>query len=283
MMNQPPNNKLHTTRPAAKPPAWRRPDGVAPGTWDYFHQRSIADHYDAFVEDAPMQSVERDWLASHFPIRSEMEIDQKTHQIIDLGCGTGRSALPLAQAGYEVLAVDLSQPMLDQLAKKTAARNLEHRIHPLQANLVELDEIDENHVDDAICLFATLGMIQFRRYRRQSLRHVHRIVRPGGRFLFHVHHQWATLREPGGIWKLTRSFLRSWTHPGHPWGDSTYAYRGLDQMYMHCFSRREIQQDLQATGWKLASLQRLSIDGKQWTGRWPICGGFFVTAICQKH
>lgn len=39
--------------------------------------------------------------------------------ILELGCGTGRVLLPLAEAGYEVTGVDSSQPMLDVAASRS--------------------------------------------------------------------------------------------------------------------------------------------------------------------
>jgi len=42
--------------------------------------------------------------------------------ILELGAGTGRITLPLAEAGYEVVGLDLSPAMLDLAEKKIAAR-----------------------------------------------------------------------------------------------------------------------------------------------------------------
>jgi SAM-dependent methyltransferase len=38
------------------------------------------------------------------------------------------------------------------------------------------------------------------------LAHVRRILKPGGLFLLHVHHRWASLYDPGG-WKFLVSSL----------------------------------------------------------------------------
>lgn len=40
--------------------------------------------------------------------------------VLDLGCGTGRLTIPLAQKGLEVMGLDASQPMLDLARHKSA-------------------------------------------------------------------------------------------------------------------------------------------------------------------
>ena len=273
-MNQPPKPASTSAQLSDRPPSWCRPPGVAPGTWDYIHQGSIADHYDDFVADVAMAGVEQQILNDFLPPPEKAGIQT----VIDLGCGTGRTAIPLAKDGYDVIAVDLSQSMLGQLNQKIGSPDLPGKIHPLRANLVELDCLADNSADHAVCLFSTLGMIAGRKYRRQMLDHVHRIVRPGGTFLLHVHHRWAALREQGGIGKTCKSLFKSLVQDEHEFGDSVYAYRGLDQMFMHRFGRIELQQDLRSTHWKVEHCLRLSIDGKRLTTRFPICGGFFFVA-----
>ncbi|MCO4747736.1 MAG: class I SAM-dependent methyltransferase [Proteobacteria bacterium] len=41
--------------------------------------------------------------------------------VLELGCGTGRIALPLLRDGHEVVGVDVSQPMLDAMQTRLAA------------------------------------------------------------------------------------------------------------------------------------------------------------------
>lgn len=51
--------------------------------------------------------------------------------VLDMGCGNGALALPLASDNHEVIAADFSQGMLDDLASKAAARGVAERIRPL--------------------------------------------------------------------------------------------------------------------------------------------------------
>lgn len=48
--------------------------------------------------------------------------------LLELGCGTGRLVIPLAQAGYHVTGVDLSPAMLRIAAEKVAAAKLAERV-----------------------------------------------------------------------------------------------------------------------------------------------------------
>lgn len=284
-MNQPPNQ-------SSQPPDWQRPPGVSAGTWDYVNQRGIANRYDAFVADVAMSEVEWQLLCRVFPAlasgKSAESVAATEQLIVDLGCGTGRSAIPLARAGYEIIAIDLSRAMLQNLVAntETAATDrsgvpgIRDRVHPLHANLVELNGVADGSADHAICLFSTFGMIQGRQHRLQVLRNAKRIVKPGGSLLIHVHHRWAGLREVGGTKKLITSWTRSIVDRNIDFGDSVYAYRGLPDMFMHRFSKREITSDLRRAGWSLTELHRLSIDGKTLTGAFPIAGGFFLLAHC---
>ncbi len=286
---------------AADRTAWRRPAGVALGTWRYVHEGAIASRYNAFVAGTPLCQLDLELLAEVFPSadqtpvtpdprespvarnqlqrelcegdRSEKKNDHGRKWLLDLGCGTGRASELLAAAGYGVLAVDLSIPMLDQVRE----RNLGSVI-PIQANLVELDCLAANVADGAVCLFSTLGMIQGRSNRRRFLAHVRRIVRPASPFYLHLHHRYAALTNLPGLRQLTISAVRSVMRPDWEFGDAVYAYRGLPDMFLHQFSRRELLADFAATGWRVQRWERLSLDGAKLLdrGERSVAGGFLV-------
>lgn len=52
----------------------------------------------------------------------------KPKRVLDVGAGTGGHALRLAKAGVKVDAVDISQPLLDVLARKAKAKGLEDKV-----------------------------------------------------------------------------------------------------------------------------------------------------------
>ena len=61
--------------------------------------------------------------------------------VLEIGCGTGRLTIPLARAGHEVWAVDISAAMLDQLRAKLALEppEVQARVHVVQQDATALD------------------------------------------------------------------------------------------------------------------------------------------------
>lgn len=61
---------------------------------------------------------------------------QPGESVLDMGCGTGGLAVPLALDGHPVIAADFSQGMLDEMGKRTAAADA----HGIDARLVAWDD-----------------------------------------------------------------------------------------------------------------------------------------------
>src|SRR5262249_50603533 len=150
------------------------------------------------LADCPLLTVDREFAERHF---------DRPGRLIDLGCGTGRLLLPFARRGYWVLGVDLSAEMLKVVGEKAAAEGVV--VHRLQANLVELEGLDDQSLDYAACLFSPLGMVGGTVNRRRVLAHVYRLLRPGGKFVLHVHNRWFNFWDPAGRSWLVRDGLHS--------------------------------------------------------------------------
>lgn len=281
-----------------KPPDWTRPPGLARGTWHYVHERSIARHYQDFVAETPLCRLDVEYVLSRLtpkgvareqreperecPEKSAdvRECDSPQPLVLDFGCGNGRVSLPLSSAGFRVLAVDLSQPMLEELVRiqSQSVADTVTEVMPLRANLVQLDGLRTAIADHAVCLFSTLGMIRGQQHRIEFLRHARRIVRPGGSMVLHVHRKWAALREPGGWRKLASDAWRAFHTSDHEFGDSYYAYRGLEDMFLHRFSVSEMNRLLRESGWTTRQLDWISEDGRQLTRSSRKSSGFFIVA-----
>lgn len=290
-MNQPPQPTADTMNShppggaaagrSPRRPAWRLPAGVSPGTWEYTEQESIASGYGDFIAQTPLVALDSRLLVESLPQASAGRRDR----VIDFGCGNGRTLQRLWDHGFDVLGVDLSQPMLRAAAAGARGERFRHK--RLRANLVELDGLADGIAAHGVCLFSTLGMIRGRDCRRQFLRHAARIIVPGGLLMLHVHNRNAAWRD----WPSASAWLRSAGGAllgRHQWGDRTYAYRGLADMFLHTYSLRELHADLRASGWQLRRTLPLTLIGDDVLG-WPRwlpglrAGGFIALAAAPER
>jgi len=90
-------------------------------------------------------------------------------KVLDIACGRGRNALYLAQRGFSVTAVDLSEEALDQLRKEAVNRGL-----AIQTRLQDLEsavDLPDGPFDTVLCFFYL---------QRSLLPALRAAVRPGG-------------------------------------------------------------------------------------------------------
>lgn len=134
-----------------------------------------ANQYDTLYGDKDY-SAECDLIEDAFG-----RFDATPRSILDIGCGTGSHTLELARRGYECTGVDLSQAMLDEATRKTAAAEVEHAPHWLQGDVRAFDA--GTAFDAAIMMFAVIGYLTSNDDVLAGLRNVRRHLRPGSLFI----------------------------------------------------------------------------------------------------
>lgn len=230
------------------PADWQLPPGVSREVWAYLHDSSIADHYDESLTGTPLLNIDQQFVQRHC---------STIGRVVDLGCGTGRIAIPLARSGHRVIGVDLSQEMLRVASAKAAAAG--SAIEFVHANIAETLLLPDSSFDYAVCMFATLGMISGAEARQRVLANAFQLLRPGGIVLYHVHARWHHLRTGIGrrwlIRDLGRRFLGrrnagDWPMPHH---------NGQVGWTMHLFTRAEAVGLARMAGFKIVEVQPVSM------------------------
>ena len=96
-------------------------------------------------------------------------------RVADLGCGTGRNAIALAEAGAEVTAVDFSSEMLAQARQKPGAGRVRFVVHDLKNPL----PLDSDSYDRVLCSLA----LEHVKHLDVAFGEMARICRPEGRVI----------------------------------------------------------------------------------------------------
>lgn len=144
--------------------------------------RGYADQYDVLYGDKDYEA-ECDCLEEVFHRYGDDDVEA----ILDLGCGTGSHAIPLARRGYHVTGVDLSPEMLAQAQRKAqASLQLATCTRPtfLPGDVRSLD-LDQAF-DAVLMMFAVLGYQLTNDDVGAALQVVQQHLRPGGLFVFDV-------------------------------------------------------------------------------------------------
>jgi SAM-dependent methyltransferase len=265
-------------------PSWQLPPGVSKGAWDYVTQSHIASQYDAFHQGHPLLDLDRE-LVLEVADRLASSSGADAPIALDLGCGTGRTVLPLIERGWRAIGVDLSSAMLACAAAKRAERQAleSSSLVLVRSNMAQLEFLSDACVQLATCLYSSIGMVQGRKHRRRVFEQVARTLRDDGRFIVHVHNRGIWARDPGGLLRMVRDRWRSVSDAVWEYGDRVYAYRGLPSMYLHIYSERELRSDLRHAGLRVERILPLNItsSGPLRFPRWFRAlrtGGFFAIA-----
>lgn len=104
--------------------------------------------------------------------------------ILELGCGTGKQTLPLAQIvgdGKHILAVDISQEALDTLMQSAKELGIENRISVLRISLDNIGEhLRHQYFDRVLACYS----LYYAQYPQTVFEVVHHILNPDGILFF---------------------------------------------------------------------------------------------------
>lgn len=147
--------------------------------------RKFAYVYDELMDDMPYP----DWLRF---VREVWDKYGMPRQVAELGCGTGSITIPLVNAGFRISGIDLSSDMLSIARDKMESTPQGHRLFQdgqvqwICQNMTDW-ELPEQ-VDSVISFCDCVNYLTEPEDVIRTFQATHRGLKPGGTFIFDVHH-----------------------------------------------------------------------------------------------
>lgn len=132
---------------------------------------------DAWLEIARERPEERTAQEVEFVVE-RLEL-QPGARVLDLACGHGRHAVPMAERGYRVTGLDASEPSLALARERAVAAGVE--VELVHGDMRELRR--DGEFDAVLNLFTSFGYFEDEEDNARVVESVARALRPGGRFL----------------------------------------------------------------------------------------------------
>jgi len=205
---------------------------------DYYDDESVVAHYRRATANIGL------WKSEEIVFRRVFKPDDR---ILELGAGTGRISIGLAEIGYKhLLGIELSRAMVKEARR--IVKLLEVSASFQQGDATRLT-FEDDLFDGAIFGFNGLMQIPGHDARKRALEEIRRVVRPGGAFVFTTHD------------RLNPKFRSFWKEEQKRWntgrqqpellefGDR-WEQTDLGPLYIHVPTPDEVRQALREAGWK---------------------------------
>jgi SAM-dependent methyltransferase len=99
---------------------------------------------------------------------------------LELGCGTGRIALPLARAGVTVVGIDRSAAMLERAARRVRRSRLGDRVRLVRGDIRHLPFAEARPFPLVMAPYGVLQSLLRERDLAATLSSIHDVLQPGG-------------------------------------------------------------------------------------------------------
>lgn len=178
-------------------------------------------------------------------------------RVLDVGCGGGREAIPMARAGIRVVAIDLILPMVRTTVAHAAVQQV--RLDALTGNVTALPFRDRTF-DGAAMLGQIIAFVPTRAERLAALRATWRVLRPGGTLVMtthnrHCHWKFRVYFVCVNIWRrAARRLGHSHVLGDHDrWSDHDKTGHPISgqRLFLHMYDLDEAVADLRATGFEV--------------------------------
>lgn len=135
---------------------------------------NFATIYDRLMNDIPYEK----WVKYIQDILAQYNL--KPEMVLDLGCGTGNVAIPMARLGYQVTALDLSTDMLAVAEQKSRTDGL--NIKFIHQDMRQID-LPANY-DLVVSMCDSLNYLLEDADLKNVFTKIYELLNPGGLFVF---------------------------------------------------------------------------------------------------
>jgi SAM-dependent methyltransferase len=147
--------------------------------------KDYAKYYDLLYRDKDYEG-ECDFIEQAFRKFSDLEV----RNILELGCGTGGHAIPLARRKYEITGLDASTVMLNIAKEKSSKLGL--KIDFRKSDIRDFKF--KKKFDSIICMFAVLNYLTRNKDFEKTLRNVREHLKKSGLFIIDIWNGLAVMR-----------------------------------------------------------------------------------------
>jgi 2-polyprenyl-3-methyl-5-hydroxy-6-metoxy-1,4-benzoquinol methylase len=169
---------------------------------------------------------------------------KKKGKVLDLGCGAGRVAIPLAKMGFEVIGIDNNQKMIDTanaLKRKNNVKNVKF-IHVDASRM----KFKKESFDYVLTMENSLEHIPGKKKREEVLRKVNNYLRSDGLLILSFNPYFYLFKK---FLKLQMSNVSNLIKNNLEFNDCMLNTKN-GKIYYHCFTPFEIKNLLRRTGFR---------------------------------
>ena len=117
--------------------------------------------------------------------------------LLELGCGTGRVALALAEAGFAMVGTDISEGMLAILRERANEKGVSERVHAAPTDMRDLSSVQGGPFNLALCALNTFAYLTTTEDQLRMLRAVHPLLVQHGLLILDLTSPMNHLLPPG--------------------------------------------------------------------------------------
>lgn len=142
---------------------------------------------DPYAEIAEFYDLEHDDHVADVEMYLQY-VESAGDPVLEVACGTGRIAMPMAQAGNRVVGADLSEPMLDRARRRSEGKVDPSLLTYVSADMTETHTIQGGPFGVVIMALGALGHLATQERQLAALRSAHLALDPRGVLLIDIFH-----------------------------------------------------------------------------------------------